>query len=130
MTKTLLPSLNCSFLGTPEAFGITLAVPAFLSGVNPGVSSFVVSSSVNVFVKRIITDTLISVTCQNKSIMRWTRYHILKYTKQDLKACVGWLMVISAKTPLKTLKTSKYWEECIYKKIVSIFTLFQILDVP
>ena len=62
--------------------------------------------------------------------MRWTRYHILKYTKQDLKACVGWLMVISAKTPLKTLKTSKYWEECIYKKNCLYRCPFQILDVP
>ena len=39
-------------------------------------------------------------------------------------------MLISAKTLLKTLKTLKYWEECIYKKIVSIVALFQILDVP
>lgn len=62
--------------------------------------------------------------------MRWTRCHILKYTKQNLKACVGWLMLISAKTLLKTLKTLKYWGECIYKKIVSIVALFQILDVP
>ena len=59
--------------------------------------------------------------------MRWTRYQILKYTKQNLKACVGWLMLISPKALLKTLKTFKYWEE---KKIVSIVALFQIFDVP
>lgn len=127
MTKTLLPSLNGSFLRAPEAFGTTSAVPAFFSGVNPRLSfSFVVSSnvrpslasSVYVFVKRIYYWylTLISVKCQNKSIMRWTRYHMLKYTKQNLKGCVGWLIIIAAKTLWKTSKISKCWEECIYKK--------------
>ena len=53
--------------------------------------------------------------CQNKSMMRWIQYQILKYAS-NLKGCVGWLMLIPAKTLMKTSKTSKCWEECINKK--------------
>ena len=47
--------------------------------------------------------------------------HTQIHLKLAVKGCVGWLMLISAKTLMKTSKTSK--------KIVSIFALFQILDV-
>lgn len=48
--------------------------------------------------------------------------HTQIHLKLAVKGCVGWLMLISAKALMKTSKTSK--------KIVSLFALFQILDVP